>query len=69
MTDKNWEDEELWIVTASTPGDRTKEGVNAVTGNGNPYSSPPVTVEEIKDSRLKALTGSTNLVYCICEYA
>ncbi|AFZ58841.1 hypothetical protein H6G54_28415 [Anabaena cylindrica FACHB-243] len=54
MTDNRWEDEELWIVTASTPGDRTKEGVKAVTGNGNPYSSPPVTVEEIKESRLKA---------------
>jgi hypothetical protein len=54
MIDKNWQDEELWIVTASTSDDRKKEGMKAVTGNGNPYGSPTVADEEIKENRVKA---------------
>ncbi|KHG41611.1 MULTISPECIES: hypothetical protein [Aphanizomenonaceae] len=56
MTDKNWQDEELWIVTASSSDDVSKQGMKAVRGNGNPYSSPAVTDEEIKNSRITAGT-------------
>jgi hypothetical protein len=48
MTDKNWQDEELWIVTASSSDNGSKQGMKAVRGNGNPYSphSAPQTVPE-----------------------
>ncbi|MFM6132837.1 MAG: hypothetical protein ACKO3K_06350 [Cuspidothrix sp.] len=54
MTNKNWQDEELWIVTASSSDNGSKQGMKAVTPNGNPYGSPTVTDEEIKNSRMNA---------------
>ncbi|WP_353931146.1 hypothetical protein WJM97_00595 [Okeanomitos corallinicola TIOX110] len=57
MTDKNWQDEELWIITASTSESTSKDGMKGVTG-GNPYINPSNidTDKEIKDSRIKAGT-------------
>jgi hypothetical protein len=54
MTEQNWQDEELWIVTASSADNSSKQGMKAVTPNGNPYGSPTVTDEEIKNSRMTA---------------
>ncbi|MBK1987788.1 hypothetical protein A0J48_009600 [Sphaerospermopsis aphanizomenoides BCCUSP55] len=52
MTDKNWQDEELWIVTASSSDNGVKSGAK---GGGFP-SSDPKKDEETKDSRMKAGT-------------
>jgi hypothetical protein len=54
MTDNSWQDEDLWIVTASTPDNLSTDGRKSVTRSGNPYSSPTVTDEEVKENRVKA---------------
>ncbi|MEA5554742.1 hypothetical protein VB713_27830 [Anabaena cylindrica UHCC 0172] len=54
IDNNNWQDEDICIVTASTPDDRTQEGMKTVIGNKNPYSSPTVTGEEIKENHIKA---------------
>ncbi|MEA5620970.1 hypothetical protein VB711_24495 [Cronbergia sp. UHCC 0137] len=52
--DKNWQDEELWIITASSSDNVSKEGMKSVTGNRNPYNSSTVTDEEIKNTQMTA---------------
>ena len=49
MTDKNWQDEELWIVTASSSDNGLKSGAKG----GFPSANPPKD-EETKDSRINA---------------
>jgi hypothetical protein len=40
MTDKNWQDEELWIVTASSSDNGSKQGMKAVVfGSSSPALS------------------------------
>jgi hypothetical protein len=51
MIDKNWQDEELWIVTASSSDNGVKSGAKG----GFPTSDPKKD-EETKDSRMKAGT-------------
>jgi hypothetical protein len=49
MIDKNWQDEELWIVTASSSDNGLKSGAKG----GFPSANPPKD-EETKDSRINA---------------
>lgn len=49
MIDKNWQDEELWIVTASSVDNVSKSGAKG----GFPSANPPKD-EETKDSRINA---------------
>ncbi|NMF59816.1 Pepco domain-containing protein [Pseudanabaena yagii] len=60
MQEQNWGDEELWIVTASSPNVQEKQtGQKSPTRDFNPYgSSSKATVsgEELKESRVKAET-------------
>ncbi len=49
MTDKNWQNEDLWIVTASSPDNGLQSGAKG----GFPSANPPKD-EETKDSRINA---------------
>ena len=65
MQESNWGDEELWIVT-SEPKDHsqsTETGQKAVGKGNNPYGSSTATVsgEELKESRVKAVTLATQM--------
>jgi len=54
MTDNNWQDEDLWIVTASTSSEnKPTDGRKAAIGS-NPYSNSTTKDEETKDSRINA---------------
>ncbi|WP_019498187.1 hypothetical protein [Pseudanabaena sp. PCC 6802] len=54
MASSQWQDEELWIVTAVTHNERPTDGAKEVTRGINPYASSTVSGEELKDSRIKA---------------
>ncbi|NUN65569.1 hypothetical protein HCU40_12605 [Pseudanabaena biceps] len=57
MQEKDWGDDELWIVTATSPNiAESPTGQKNVTGSGNPYAPPTVLGEELKESRVKAET-------------
>ncbi len=61
MQDQNWGDEELWIVTASSPNvqEAQSTGQKSPTRDFNPYSNPTkatVSGEEVQASRVKAET-------------
>jgi len=61
MQEQNWGDEELWIVTASSPNAQESQptGQKSPTRDFNPYGSPSkamVSGEELKESRVKAET-------------
>ncbi|WP_434683696.1 Pepco domain-containing protein [Pseudanabaena minima] len=59
MQEQNWGDEELWIVTASSPSvQEVQTGQKSPPRDFNPYSTSKATVsgEELKESRIKAET-------------
>lgn len=57
MQEQDWGDDELWIVTASSPNiAESPTGQKNVTRNVNPYGSPTVSGEELKEGRVKAET-------------
>jgi hypothetical protein len=65
MQEQDWGDEELWIVT-SEPKDLSQSpetGQKAVSKGNNPYGSSTATVsgEELKESRVKAVTLATQM--------
>jgi hypothetical protein len=49
MTNENWQNEDLWIVTASSPDNGLQSGAKG----GFPSANPPKD-EETKDSRINA---------------
>lgn len=54
MTDNNWQDEDLWIVTASTSSENKPADGRKVATGSNPYSNSTTKDEETKDSRINA---------------
>ncbi|MFN7413916.1 MAG: hypothetical protein ACK5RT_08420 [Dolichospermum sp.] len=50
MTNENWQNEDLWIVTASSPDNGLQSGAKG----GFPSNSPTVKDEGTKDSRINA---------------
>jgi hypothetical protein len=59
MQEQDWGDDELWIVTASSPNiAESTTGQKSSTRSFNPYETSKATVsgEELKESRVKAET-------------
>jgi hypothetical protein len=56
MQEQDWGDDELWIVTASSPNIAESPTGQKNVKSVNPYASATVSGEELKEGRVKAET-------------